>query len=104
MVVVTVTAVAVMSDGSRRTVAAPHSPVPPVPRFDQAIERNAQDLLSEGRRVFRRETFGDQAFWGGTLGLHETLKTVSPLAALAPGGVQGGLGLKVTATSADMGQ
>jgi hypothetical protein len=95
MVVVTVTAVAVMSDGSRRTVAAPHSPVPPVPRFDQAIERNAQDLLSEGRRVFRRETFGDQAFWGGTLGLHETLKTVSPLAVLAPGGVQGGLGLKV---------
>jgi hypothetical protein len=95
VVVVAVTAVAVMPGGSRRTVAAPKSPGPPVRSFDQAIERSAQDLLSEGRRVFRRETFGDQAFWGGTLRLHEALKTVTPLAALTPGGVQGGLGLKV---------
>jgi hypothetical protein len=95
MVVVTVTAVAVMSGGSRRTVAAPKSPGPLTPSFDRAIQRNAQDLFDEGRRVFQRETFGDQAFWGGILKLHETLKTVTPLAALTPGGVHNGLGLKV---------
>jgi hypothetical protein len=95
VVLVTVTAVAMLSGGSRRTVAAPKPPGPPAPSFDQVIERNAQDLFVEGRRVFQSETFGDQAFWGGTLRLHETLRTVTPLDALTPGGLQGGLGLKV---------
>jgi cytochrome c peroxidase len=42
----------------------------------------------QGRQIFRFDTFGDQAFWGGQLRLHETLATLAPSNALA-------LGLKV---------
>jgi hypothetical protein len=40
---------------------------------DQAIADNARMLLDEGRRVFRYETFGDEAFWGDTLKLHRAI-------------------------------
>ena len=30
-------------------------------------------MLDEGRRTFRFDTFGDEAFWGGTLRLHEAI-------------------------------
>ena len=56
--------------------------------FDVAISRHAKDLLQDGRRIFRFDTFGDEVFWGDTLRLHEALATVSPADALA-------LGLKV---------
>ena len=55
------------------------------------------DALEAGRQTFRYDTFGDEAFWGGELRLHETIAGaalggtgpgVSPAAALA-------LGLKV---------
>src|SRR5690242_9063600 len=36
--------------------------------FDRQITANADGMLKEGRRVFRFETFGDEAFWTGTLG------------------------------------
>jgi mono/diheme cytochrome c family protein len=58
--------------------------------FDSAILANAQRMVDEGRRIFRFDTFGDEAFWGGQLRLHEALATVTPRAAL-------GLGLKVDA-------
>jgi len=54
-------------------------------------------LVNEGRNVFRGDTFGDQAVWGGVLGLHKAIEGaklggvgpgVSPKTALA-------LGLKV---------
>src|SRR5919197_1857620 len=63
--------------------------------FERVIADNAQRLLADGQRIFRFETFGDEAFWGGTLQLQEALKTVTPLQALTPGGAKGGLGLKV---------
>jgi hypothetical protein len=47
-------------------------------------------LVREGRETFREDTFGDEAFWGDTLRLHEALATVPPADALA-------LGLKVDA-------
>jgi hypothetical protein len=56
--------------------------------FDVAIANNAKQMIAEGRRIFRFDTFGDQAFWGDTLRLHEAIQDVSPAAAL-------GLGLKV---------
>jgi len=34
---------------------------------NRAVADNAQRLLDEGRRVFRFETFGDEAFWGDSL-------------------------------------
>jgi hypothetical protein len=44
--------------------------------------------IKEGRRVFRYDTFGDEAFWGGTLRLHEAIVGISPTTALE-------LGLKI---------
>ena len=35
--------------------------------FDQVIGKNASQMIEEGRRTFRFDTFGDEAFWGDTL-------------------------------------
>ncbi|HSD60977.1 MAG TPA: hypothetical protein VLC55_09000, partial [Burkholderiales bacterium] len=63
-------------------------------RFDQVIRKNSHDLLQEGQRTFRFDTYGDEAFWGDTLGLHQAIAGaanggvgpgVSPRTALAVG-------------------
>jgi hypothetical protein len=56
--------------------------------WDAQIERTSRQMLEEGRQIFRFDTFGDEAFWGGQLRLHEAVRTLSPRAALQ-------LGLKV---------
>ena len=62
--------------------------------FDRQISGNAQQMLEEGRRIFRFDSFGDEAFWGDTLKLHRAIEGaklggvgagVSPKAALAAG-------------------
>src|ERR1041385_5603936 len=53
--------------------------------FDRVITSNNQRLLAEGRQTFRFDTFGDEAFWGDTLKLHEGVAKVSPKTALAVG-------------------
>ncbi|MGH7060427.1 MAG: hypothetical protein ACREFH_08585, partial [Stellaceae bacterium] len=40
---------------------------------DPTVE-NAEDLVREGRQIFRFDTFGDQAFWGGALQLHKAIE------------------------------
>ena len=64
------------------------------PGIDRAVLDHARLLLDEGRRVFRFETFGDEAFWGDTLKLHQAIAGsnlggvgpgVSPKTALAVG-------------------
>ena len=67
--------------------AAENSPTPLAP-FDLLIRNNAANLLQEGRDIFRFDTFGDEAFWGDQLQLHQAIATASPKTALA-------LGLKV---------
>jgi hypothetical protein len=52
--------------------------------MDPAITENARVLLEEGRRVFRFETFGDEAFWGDTLKLHQAIAG-SKLGGVGPG-------------------
>src|SRR6185437_8968600 len=61
---------------------------------DDAAKDNARRLVDEGRRVFRFETFGDEAFWGDALKLHQAIEGakfggvgpgVSPKTALAVG-------------------
>ncbi len=44
--------------------------------------------MRDGQRIFRFDSFGSEAFWGGKLRLHETVATLAPSNALA-------LGLKV---------
>lgn len=63
----------------------------------QAVQdpvQNAAEKVKRGRRTFRFDTFGDQAFWGGTLKLHQAIEGarfggvgpgVSPRTALAVG-------------------
>src|SRR6266571_8840551 len=62
-------------------------------RADQ-VESSALITLKNGRNIFRFDTFGDQAFWGDTLKLHQTIEGadhggigpgVSPSTALAVG-------------------
>ncbi|HSC51519.1 MAG TPA: hypothetical protein VLD16_14755, partial [Gaiellaceae bacterium] len=68
-------------------------------RHRDATLTRAERLVRQGRNVFRNDTFGDQAVWGGVLGLHKAIEGaklggvgpgVSPKTALA-------LGLKVDA-------
>ncbi len=40
-------------------------------KFDQTVTEDSQQLLEEGRHTFRYDTFGDEDFWGGILGLPE---------------------------------
>jgi hypothetical protein len=55
---------------------------PPKPAPANSVAQ--QQLFSEGRKVFRRETFGDQAFWGGALQLHKAIEG-SKLGGVGPG-------------------
>jgi hypothetical protein len=50
------------------------------------FDDDSRSLIEEGRQTFRFDTFGDEAFWGDALKLHQTIQTsVSPAAALAVG-------------------
>ena len=51
----------------------PSAQSPPATTMDTATSDNARQMLDEGRRVFRYETFGDEAYWGETLKLHRAI-------------------------------
>jgi len=62
--------------------------------FDRTIRTHAETLWERGRSIFRYDTFGDEAFWGGALKLHQAIAGealggigpgVSPATALAVG-------------------
>src|SRR5215831_2101448 len=70
---------------------------------DRTIDNGALRSLAIGRRIFRFDTFGDEAFWGDTLKLHRAIEGaafggvgpgISPRAAL-------NLGLKVDVDAVD---
>jgi len=61
---------------------------------DRLVHRNAERMIVEGKQTFRHDTFGDEAFWGETLKLHQAIAGakhggvgpgVSPATALAVG-------------------
>jgi hypothetical protein len=43
------------------------------PVFKDVVRANVDKMFSEGQQVFRFDTFGDEAFWGGKLRLHEPI-------------------------------
>lgn len=62
--------------------------------MDAAVHNNSERLVEQGRQTFRFDTFGDEDFWGGVLGLHKAIEGakfggvgpgVSPATALAVG-------------------
>jgi hypothetical protein len=61
---------------------------------DAVNTAQSRELFNRGKRIFRFDTFGDQAFWGGALRLHKAIEGeklggvgpgVSPKTALAVG-------------------
>ncbi len=42
--------------------------------FDSRIDRNAQQMLEQGRQIFRYDTFGDEVYWTDTLKLHRAIE------------------------------
>lgn len=77
--------------------ALAHSPTPTktaTPPPSEDLTENAMNLIQEGQQIFRFDTFGDEAFWGDTLKLHQAIQGsefggtgegVSPETALAVG-------------------
>ena len=59
----------------------------------QDIFANATEKITHGQQVFRFDTFGDEAFWGGMLGLHQAIEGAA-LGGVGPG-VSPGTALKV---------
>jgi hypothetical protein len=41
--------------------------------FDQQIGANVKQMIEQGRKTFRFDTFGDEAFWGDQLQLHRAI-------------------------------
>jgi hypothetical protein len=41
--------------------------------FDAGAARHAQTMLEEGKKTFRYDTFGSEAFWGDSLQLHKAI-------------------------------
>jgi hypothetical protein len=65
-----------------------------VKETDRLLDAHAARTLAEGRHIFRFDTFGDEAFWGDTIKLHQAIEGrgfggvgpgVSPRTALAIG-------------------
>jgi len=65
--------------GGRREDAGPRSG-----DFDRVIAKHAETMVKQGRQIFRFDTFGDEDFWGGTLGLHRAIAG-ERLGGLGPG-------------------
>jgi hypothetical protein len=62
--------------------------------FDAQVDQVRNQMFHEGKRIFRFDTFGDEAFWGGTLHLDQAIagaknggvgSGVSPKTALSVG-------------------
>ncbi len=73
-----------------RSTAVIGGKVKKLSNFDVQIVANANNLFEEGRNTFRFDTFGDEAFWGGELELHQAIK----------GAALGGVGPGITPTTA----
>src|SRR5881628_4035994 len=50
----------------------------PPSESDRQIARHAQRMLEEGRRIFRFDTFGSEAFFGDALQLHKAIAGANP--------------------------
>lgn len=46
---------------------------PSLSGYDRAVDERAREQIDEGRNIFRFDTFGNEAFWGGALQLHKAI-------------------------------
>src|SRR5688572_22038297 len=47
--------------------------------------RLSPQMIAEGQRIFRFDTFGDEQLWTDRLRMHEVVQTIDPVTALAVG-------------------
>lgn len=80
--------------GAQRISSKEGEDAPADSTADHTIQLNANRMITEGKNTFRFDTFGDEAFWGDTLHLHQAIEGaklggvgtgVSPSVALAIG-------------------
>src|ERR687886_1632664 len=45
----------------------------PAQSFDSKIDEHSAAMIAEGRKIFRFDTFGSEAFWGDRLQLHRAI-------------------------------
>jgi hypothetical protein len=57
----------------RQAIPSAQAPLSRTTALDSTIAQNAQRMIEEGRRIFRYDTFGDEAFWGDQLNLHKAV-------------------------------
>jgi hypothetical protein len=74
--------------GTEKALAATSEKRKALSESDRLIVKNGQQMIEEGRRIFRFDTFGSEAFWGKTLQLHKAI------AGEKNGGVGGGVSPK----------
>lgn len=86
--------VAALGSGVLAATVIASATAPKEKGFDAAIAHNAQKMIDEGKKTFRYDTFGSEAFWGDALQLHKAIAGaknggvgpgVSPKTALAVG-------------------
>jgi len=79
---------------SQRGQAQPSKGGAPSTAVDKRIDDNAQQMLAQGRQIFRYDTFGDEVYWTDQLKLHRAIEGskfggvgpgVSPKTALSVG-------------------
>ena len=57
----------VETDPAVRTQAAPRE------EWEDKVTENSRQLMAEGKKIFRWDTFGSEAFWGDQLQLHKAI-------------------------------
>lgn len=84
LVVIPFAAAALSACNTAETATTP--PSAPAPAAEARAEAASREMLDEGKRVFRFETFGDDQLWTDKLRLHEVVeKSVDPATALKVG-------------------
>ena len=61
------------SGAKSNKASSTHAAAAAAPANDQQINNNMQAMFNQGRQIFRYDTFGDEAFWGDTLHLHQAI-------------------------------
>jgi hypothetical protein len=63
----------ISANAADRHNASPTMDKTKVSANDRVIEANSRHMMMEGRRIFRYDTFGSEAFWGDSLQLHKAI-------------------------------
>src|SRR5436309_169440 len=66
--------------GKKKEAAGLSTPLNP----NDPVAQDAANMLGDGRKTFRFDTFGGEAFWGTTLRLHEAIER-SPYGGIGAG-------------------